>query len=78
VVWTAKENKPEGSVTDSIIFWVLLGIEKGLEVVRIKKSNRQSVTTDLLYDQPSQAMSDEYDFRRKCSLARIIKIITKS
>jgi hypothetical protein len=43
-VRTAKENKPVSSVADSIIFWVFVSIEKGLElvdfVVRIKKSSR--------------------------------------
>jgi hypothetical protein len=78
-VWTTKENKPEGSVANSIISWVFVSIEKGLElvevVVSIKKSSKQSVATDLLYDQPSQTMSDEYDFRRRCCLSGIIRIV---
>lgn len=40
-VRTPKENKPEGSVANSVIFRVFVSIEKGLElvevVVRIKK-----------------------------------------
>jgi len=52
---TAEENKSEGSIADSIIFWVFLRVEKGLElveaVVRIKKVSGWNVA-NLLYDQP--------------------------
>ena len=81
-VWTAEENKPEGRVANSIIFRVFVSIEKGLElvdvVVRIQKSRRQSVPTNMLYDQASQTMSDEDDFGRKCCLSGISRIFTNS
>lgn len=81
VVWTSEENKSEGGVTNSIILWIFVRVEKSLSVgpmfsSGLRKSSGRSATADLFYNQPPQTVSDEDDFRRRCCLSRIIRIAT--
>jgi hypothetical protein len=36
MVRTAEENKSEGSIANSIVFWIFVRVEKGLEFIKCR------------------------------------------
>jgi hypothetical protein len=61
MVGTAKENESEGGSTDGGVFGIFMCVKESLQEgsQHSKGCNEGPAATDLLYDQPSQAMAEE-------------------